>query len=114
MTSRKKIFDAQSIQRPAILALEPRLIFDGALVPTLDVIADEPVNPVDPRRDARSTDDNTLKQETRTQRLRSTGLDADSQSDATVAASKPVQQDERVLVDWVHGSTVSDWCGRDG
>src|SRR6056297_3362585 len=98
MTSRKRMFDARSLRRPAILALEPRLIFDGALVPTVDVIADEPVNPVDPRRDARSTDDSTAKQETRTPRLRSTPLEVDSQSDATEEASDKLHQDERVLV----------------
>src|SRR6056297_1204702 len=98
MTSRKRMFDARSLRRPAILALEARLIFDGAFVPTLDGIDEEPVKPVDPRRDARAVDEGTPKSETRIPRLRSSPIDINEPVDTQTDVSNKLPQGERVLV----------------
>jgi hypothetical protein len=98
MTERKRPSHVSLIWRPAPLALEPRLIFDGAFVPTLDGIDDEPVKPVDPRRDARAVDEGTPKSEVRSPRLRSTPLDSDEPVDTQSEVADEPTQGERVLV----------------
>jgi hypothetical protein len=98
MTDRKRSSHASLIWRPAPLALEPRLIFDGAFVPTLDGIDDEPTNPVDPRRDTRSADEGKPKQETRTPRLRSSPLEVETATEPTDQSVSTEAAGERVLV----------------